>query len=188
MFKTYTFHDERTGMYLVIMYTMSICRNLGISFTLQYVVTRASIIRNNRYHGCVLEVKLLLYGVNRPSRLVLRLGMSRIVPLIVPLISFCACIAFYRDICTVTTACCFDATAVQLWWDGVCTSRGCMIRRFDSVVWDVSYLYGWAMKRGNYKTLKKKSTWIFYLFIGHKWEAYELPFCFMPVWKFMFWN
>jgi len=77
------------------------------SFTLQSVLARPSIIQNNRYHGCVLEVKLLLYGVNRPPRLVLRLGMSRIIPVI----PFCACIACYRDTFTDTTACCFHVEA-----------------------------------------------------------------------------
>jgi len=29
-------------------------------------------------------------------------------------------------------------------------------------------LQGWAVKRENFKTLKKIDTWIFYVFIGHK--------------------
>jgi len=94
-------------MYILILHTKSIWRNLDLRFTLQYVLARPSIIQNNRYHGCVLEVKLLLYGVNRPPRLVLRLGMSRIIPLI----PFCACIVRYKDTFTVTNACCFDAAA-----------------------------------------------------------------------------
>lgn len=114
MFNTDTFHDVQIRMYLLIMHTRNICSNLGLSVTLQYVLTRASIIQNNRYHGCVLEVKLLFYGVNRPPRLVLRLGISRIIPLI----PFCACMACDRDTCTVTTACCFEAAAGSI--DGRC--------------------------------------------------------------------
>ena len=107
MFNTDTIHDVRTGMYLLIMHTRIICRNVCLNFTLRYVLARPSIIQNNRYHGCALEVKLLLYGVNRPPRLVLRLGMNRLIPLI----PFCACIACRRDIFTVSTACCFYEAA-----------------------------------------------------------------------------
>jgi len=108
MFNTDTLHDVWTGMYLLIMHTRSICKNLCPSFTLQYVLARPFII-HSRYHGRTLEVKLLFYGVNRPHRLVLRLGMSRIIPLIL----FCACIACYRDAFTVT-ACCFYVAAVRI--------------------------------------------------------------------------
>jgi hypothetical protein len=89
------------------MYTRSICRNLRFSFTFQCELARPSIIQDNRYHGCILEIKLLFYGVNRPPRLMLRLGMSSVIPLI----PFCACIACYRDTFTVIAACCFYLVA-----------------------------------------------------------------------------
>jgi hypothetical protein len=119
------------------MHTRNICRNLCLSFTLRYVLARPSITQNNRYHGCVLDVKLLLYGVNRPPRLLIRLGMSRTIPLI----PFCACIACCRDTFTVNHCLLLLRGSWQHWWGGVCTAHGCMVQRFGTVVWDVSYLH-----------------------------------------------